>query len=310
MRNQKVFLLIITVSIGFCIQAQPSLYEDLDGMDKVLYDEHIYMGQPDADSIYVRQGFILNYAPNWRIPEWCAYHIIPDYLCTPKREKKYKSFRQDTDVPNGVVTDDYTGSGYARGHMVPYFAMGGDRGGVEGEISDLMDEALDPYDDKTVFQANYMSNIAPQDHSALNGAGGPWYALETKIRKVLVPNLKELYLVVGGIISDPDDYEVIENEKGDIAIPDKYYQVIIYRLESGDHITAAFLFPHVREKEDLPSRDVLDYLVPVDDVEELTGLDFFPDLSDAEENRIESEKNDDFWKQAFALKSYQKPCTR
>lgn len=88
-----------------------------------------------------------------------------------------------------------------------------------------------------------------------NGSGGPWYAQETKIRKKLVPQLKDLNIVVGGIVTDSVNYSTLINKKGktDIAIPDKYYQVFIYfDKDNNKHITAAFLFPNVRERHELP----------------------------------------------------------
>ena len=288
-----LWLLCLISNIGL----PQSFYDDLSLSDQKLYDEHIYKGQPDQAEIFVRQGYVMKYNFTYRIPEWVAYHVVPEYLKTPKREKKYKRFRKDNDIQNAVVNSDYTGSGYSRGHMAPYFAMGGDRD-KNGIRANLFDDSQDPYDDLTVFQANYMSNIAPQDQNALNGPGGPWYALETKIRVKLVPELKELHLVLGGIVSDSHNYPTLTNKKGktDIAIPNQYYQVLIYfDDEKNEHVTAAFLFPHVKEKKDLPYDDLIKYLVPIDSVEMLTGLDFFPKLDDSEEDEIEQNDNKSFW---------------
>lgn len=295
--NRLVFLFCLVIVFS-SLRAQ-KLYDDMTLSEKKLYDEHIIKGQPDPEMgpVFVRQGYILRYNEQYRIPDWVAYHIIPDYLKTPKREKKYAKFRTDPDMSNPVLNKDYTGTGYARGHMAPYFAMGGDRD-RDGVYSDLFDDSADPYDDLTVFQANYMSNIAPQDQNALNGAGGPWYALETTIRKKLVgKNHMELHVIVGGIIDDPDDYETMKGKYGDvgIAIPGQFFQVLIYKNEEGNYITAGFLFPHVKEPSDLPSEDLIDYLVPVDDIEKATGFDFLNQLSKTKQRQTESIDNKKFW---------------
>lgn len=272
--------------------------EELDSAEQTLYIEHLAFGAPvptaqNHEGIYVRQGYILQYNDTLRIPNWVAYHIIPDYLNTPKRDKKYKRFRTDPDVPNPVKDEEYTNSGYARGHLAPYFAMGGDRDG-DGIYADLEDEASDPEDDLTVFQANYMSNIAPQDQDALNGSGGPWYKLETAIRtKIVGLHKRELHLVLGGIFSDPQkpDYIIVNGDTTDIAVPDTFYQVLITQADNGFQ-TAGFIFPHVREKADLPYKNLIDYLVPVDSVEQMSGYNFFPSL-DIEST--ESQTNREFW---------------
>ncbi|MEK6781717.1 MAG: DNA/RNA non-specific endonuclease [Bacteroidota bacterium] len=274
-------------------------FSSLNATEKKLYKEHLVEGQPDgAAPVYVRQGFVLNYNDQYRIPNWVAYHIKPDYLKTPKRERKYKTFRTDPDTPNAVRNEDYTGTGYARGHMAPYFAMGGDRD-KNGVYSNAEDDNEDPHDDKTVFQANYMSNMTPQDQDALNGSGGPWYNLETFIRDKLVRKHKmELNIFTGSIVSDPQEYEVLENNEGvtDIAVPDQFYQIIIwYNKTSKEYITAAFLFPHVTEKEDLPYTELLDYIVTVDEVEKITGLNFLNQLSEAAQKKVESKTNLEFW---------------
>lgn len=277
-------------------------YADLSEPEAALYDEHIFQGQPvklgqEEEAVYVRQGYVLQYHEQWRIPNWIAYHIIPDYINTPKREKKYKKFRRDPDLGDEAVRhSDYTNSGYARGHMAPYFAMGGDRDG-DGIYSDLFEDDKDLYDDRTVFQANYMSNIAPQDHDALNGAGGPWYTLETAIRNKLIKKHKlELYLIVGTILSEPSSFQFLVTKKGvtDIMVPDRFYQVLITEDENGYH-AAGFLFPHVRERAHLPSKKLLDYLVPVDSIEQVTGYDFFVNV-EAKLSKTEKDKNMAYWK--------------
>ncbi|WP_109830096.1 DNA/RNA non-specific endonuclease [Reichenbachiella versicolor] len=299
-------LILLTIKTLLILGMYPchaqSSYQDLSAQERKYYDEHIYMGQPDDSKVFVKNAFVFRYNHEQRIPVWSAYHVVPDYLNTPSRKKKYKKFRKDPEIPNAVVTSDYTGSGYARGHYVPYFVLGGDRD-KDGIYSDLYDDSKDPQDDQTVFEGNMMTNIAPQDHNALNGAGGPWYALETKIRTKMIPKLKELHLIVGGIVSDPDNYEQVmhrQSKPTGIAIPDKFYQVIIYQDPiSKEHMTAAFLFPHVRERYELPYQETLDYMVPVDSVELLTGLNFFHELDDTEEDAIESETNRGFWEGFF-----------
>lgn len=71
--------------------------------------------------------------------------------------------------------------------------------------------------------------------------------------------------------------------------------LVYYDRTSESFITAAFLFPHVNDKRDLPSTELLDYLVTVDEIEAITGLDFLHELSTADQDKTESKKNFDFW---------------
>ncbi len=269
--------------------------------DTCFYKEHMYQWTTDTTDTFIRQGYVVKYNFEYKIPTWAAYHLKEDYLRTPKRKGKYSSFKRDPDVNDGVVTSNYTGSGYSRGHMVPFFASGGDRDG-DGELSDYFDDLKDPEDDLTVFQVNYMSNITPQDQDALNGSGGPWYSLETMIRTKLIPDLKELHLVVGSVVSDTCNLNKLVNSKGetDIVIPDKFYQVIIYHDKiAKEYRTLALLFPHVREKSKLPYKNLIDYVVTVDALEAEVGLDFFNGLPDAVEDAVEKSDNLAFWKKWF-----------
>lgn len=295
----NIYGLIICLVIATATTHAQKTFSELSGSNKKLYREHIVEGQPDGDAtVYVRQGYIMRYNTTYRIPEWVCYHIKPDYLNNPKRERRFSSFKTDNEVPNPVRDPDYTGTGYARGHMAPFFAMGGDRD-KNGVYSNAQDESEDPYDDKTVFEANYMSNITPQDQDALNGAGGPWYALETLIRETLVGDHEmELNVYAGAIVSDPDNYPVLKNRKGktDIAIPDQFYQILIYKeKETKEYTTAAFMFPHVTKKKDLPFDDLLDYMTTVDEIEDITGFDFLNKLPVAKQKKIESKTNREFW---------------
>jgi endonuclease G len=300
----KNMLFRIALGIYFLVTSLSGLYAqrtfaELTAKEKKLYNEHIVEGQPDGSApVYVRQGYVVRYNNKYRIPDWAAYHVKPDYLKTPKRERRFKVFRTDPDIQNPVVDEDYTGSGYARGHMAPYFVMGGDRN-RNGIYANAQVNSEDKYDDNTVYEANYMSNIAPQSQDALNGPGGPWYSLETAIRKKLVTkNKMELNVFAGSIILNPEDYFILQNKQGDtdIAIPDEFYQVLIYWNKSKKkYITAAFLFTHVEDPEDLPHDELMDYLVTVDEIEKKTGLDFLNKLSKAAQQETESKTNREFW---------------
>ncbi len=108
--------------------------------------------------------FVVGYAEDFLNPAWVFYRIgrAVDFRSFPR-----PGFRVDNDTEARVSTQDYTDSGFDRGHMAPNFAMGS-RFGAAGA--------------KDTF---IMSNVVPQFHS-LND--GQWGDLEEWIAGRKPPN--------------------------------------------------------------------------------------------------------------------------
>jgi endonuclease G len=255
--------------------------------ERELIDEHVFGGLPSLQNVDVRQGYVRGYLPEARVPLWVAYHVTPEYLDTPSREGRFSRFRRDPDVENAVVDNDYTGlkaaRGMVRGHLAPYAVMGGDR----DEDGRLAEEDED--DAETVFEANYMSNIAPQHHDAFNGAGGLWFALERRVQERWVRDRGGDVWVFAGSVIGPGDHERVGPEN-DILVPPMFFKIVVREpteeeLDEGDDLpkVLAFLFPHQRQAHG----DLEDFLVTVDVIEALTGLDFFSELNDEVEGVLE-----------------------
>ena len=240
-------------------------------------EEHVYGGLPGGDSVLVRNGFVLAYDPVRRVPSWVAYHIAPDYLNIPDRKGKYARFRADEAVQNPVDPDDYTNSGYHRGHLAPFFAMGGDRDRDGQYASDG-----DKEDAETVFQANRMSNIVPQ-FARFNGSGGLWYDLETWVREELVKGQGREAWVFAGCIFGPGAHRKIGPDE-DIWVPPMFFKIVVLKGPSDDRpVVLAFLLPHQSVTHKQKGEQTFPYfLVSVDVIEAMTGLDFFRGL-DAED---------------------------
>lgn len=259
--------------------------------DQALIEEHVFGGLPSqAASVQVRQGYVTSYDSAKRVPSWVAYHVEPDYLNTPTRQGKFSSFRNDPDVNNPVTDDDYDGlfsgpSNFARGHLAPYAVMGGDRDDDGNYAKDDDDDAL------TIFQANYMSNIAPQNHYNFNGSGGLWYKLERWIQDRVVEEHEQEVWVFAGCIFGPGEHEKVGPDN-DILVPAMFYKIVI-RQDPADDVpkVLAFLFPHQRSKHG----DIEDFLVSVNTIESLTGLDFLNELDDEIEDSVEAVDTWDFW---------------
>jgi len=257
-------------------------------------DEHCPWGLPSTQDLLIRTGYITSYDEDRRIPLWSAYHLEPEYRKTPQRKNRFSTFRKDREVENGVITEEYIGlistRGFARGHLAPFFVMGGDRNG-NGKLADLDKTISDEEDEKTIFEANLMTNIVPQHHSAFNGPGGIWFKVETYIRSQLV-DVEELDVwVVAGCVLGPKKMETTGKNQ-DIEVPPAYFQIIAVKETEVDFpMVAAFLLPHHRVKHG----EIQDYMVSVDVLEALTGLDFFSNLDDETENWLEDADTFENW---------------
>ena len=87
--------------------------------------------------------------------------------------------------------------------------------------------------------------------------------------------------------------ENIKDNKGKIGrtgvtVPGFFYKVV---YAPGARQMIAFVLPNTQEK-----RQLRDYAVTVDSVERLTNIDFFPQLSDTLENRLEAAVYYDSWR--------------
>ena len=241
----------------------------------------VYGGVPRPSSrVLVRNGYALSYYDAGRIPRWVAYRVEPDFLNTPDREGRFARFRDDPDLDSEPSPEEYTNSGYDRGHLFPYKAAGGDRDG-DGLYADQ-----DPDDAETVFQANYMSNIAPQTPSF--NRHGLWRRLESYIQDRLVGTQSRTVWVITGTILGSGETHFI-GPRRDIAVPTMFYKLVVYRPRgrsaSEPPTVLAFLFPHQAD----PHGEIEDFLVSVDVVENLSGLDFFSAPDDGIDEEVEAQ---------------------
>ncbi len=269
----------------------------------VLTAEHLFGGPPSAGPVLVRRGYVTEYDAARRVPRWAAWRAAPDYLNTPKRESRWSTFRTDPDMASPVRRTDYNNLlaefDLARGHIVPYFISGGDRNGdgTFAAVNSPSDLAIGDIDDAcTVFEINYMSNIAPQFHSTFNGAGGLWFALETKVRNDIVRAGKPIHIIAGTVFGNGATQTVGPN--ADIHVPHMFYKILI-----GEPGVVAFLFAHTQRigaKGCALDAALENCIVTVADIEAVTGLDFFAGLSDAAEAALEGTDGRAVWQVLLA----------
>jgi endonuclease G len=77
--------------------------------------------------------------------------------------------------------------------------------------------------------------------------------------------------------------------KEDVAVPNQFYKVLI-DTNSGKTKMIGFLMPHKASRKPL-----YEFVVSVDTIEKLTGIDFFPELEDEIETRLEASSSYKDW---------------
>ena len=197
--------------------------------------------------------YSLSYLEEHEQAEWVHYKLNSTMLKGEIPRKK--NYTIDRKVSTGSAkTSDYTNSGFDRGHLVPAADM--------------------KMDFTSVKEAAYMSNISPQKPKFNNGV---WSRLEKRIR--LRAKKSELYITTGGVLSSADLKKIGKNN---VSVPDQFYK-IIYDVKNQK------MFAYLMPNKKIESREK--YVVTVDSIEALTGIDFYHELDDELEDKLESTKN-------------------
>jgi endonuclease G len=76
-----------------------------------------------------------------------------------------------------------------------------------------------------------------------------------------------------------------------IRVPEAFFKVILAGVEKGKPRAIGFIYKNTEGNRSLDS-----YVNSIDQVERITGYDFFPALPDEVENRIEKEYELKYWR--------------
>lgn len=210
-----------------------------------------------TNQIVKHDYYTLSYNEKYEQAEWVAYELKKSNMGNNHFKRPY--FIEDPKVKTGSADyRNYKKSGYDKGHLCP----AGD-----------MEFAINAYND-TFFT----SNISPQLHDF---NAGVWNRLEQKVR-YWATKYDGIYVVTGGVLQP--SLKTIGQEK--VSVPNYFYKILLDN-SNGHYRMIAFLVPS--KNSDKP---IYDFVVSVDSLEKMTGIDFFPKLDDKIENSLE--KNSDY----------------
>ena len=203
----------------------------------------------------------MSYNTETRLPNWVAWHLTAEHA--NGEVPRDNAYYEDMDVPMPrAANEDYRGSGWTRGHLCP----AGDN----------------KWSEQAMRESNLLTNICPQ-HASLNS--GLWNQIERDCR-LWAERYGDLYIVCGPVLLNRE-HETIGRNK--IVVPEAFFKVIL--CMQGTPKAIGFV---VRNNEGRKRRD--QYVNSVDEVERITGYDFFPALPDSIEGRVEASSNLQDWR--------------
>lgn len=250
------------------------LHEELNNLklEKIREDLRL-VGMPEinaTDEIICHSAMCLVYEEKHEQAKWVAHIILPDIV--NGKEGRTNNFRKDTLVKTETADDDdyflkvkqpdgkikYDGFGYDRGHLAP--------------------SADFRWSKKALSESYYYSNMSPQLPEFNRQK---WADLEGIFREYVTSHTEtQLYVVTGPILYDT--LPKLERGKNKVTIPEFYYKVA---LDLTNNKAIGFIMPN--KKIEYPTAS---YAVPINDVEKITGINFFYQLNDSLEEVLESQK--------------------
>ncbi len=213
-----------------------------------------------SDQIIVHEGYTLRFNEAGKVADWVAYPLLPIEI-TGDTEREGSSFKADPAVSTGsALPTDYTKSGYDRGHLAP-----------AGDFK---------FSRRMMSETFLMSNMTPQ-LPAFNR--GIWKELETLVRGWGLRD-NGLYVVTGPVLGTPERPLVLPTigQANRVSVPEQFYKVILY-CHKPDIRMIGFLLNNEGSHEPLTG-----FVVPVREIERLTGIDFFPLIPDDLETMLET----------------------
>ena len=214
-----------------------------------------------SEEIIQKKYYTLNYNEDHEVANWVSYTLEKNQLRNCAQRKN--DFRPDPQVSTGSATlRDYKGSGFDRGHLIP-----------AGDMK-LSAQAMS--------ETFFLSNMSPQPGKFNQGK---WSHLENLIRAWAF-NYEKIWLYTGPVLVKGLQVIGVDN---DVSVPELYFKVVL-RKEGNSYKGIAFLM-----ETTVPHNDLSAYVVSINEVEELTGHDFFSFLDDSIEEQVESQREKRDW---------------
>lgn len=222
-------------------------------------------------------GYAIGFDCQYKMAAWTFHVVTPDI--TFGNVSRTNDFRKDTLVSCGSAEDsDYFLRTANKDGTVTYDGFGFDRG-------HLVPSADFKWSPVGLSETYFYSNMSPQRPEFNRDS---WAEIEGLVRKMVDAEQKILYVHTGPVFAN--DMTTLTRSIHQLKIPNLHYKIVA-DLSPNSLRGMAFLMPN-KKCELRPSN----YVVSIDSIEALTGLNFFPNLPDSTAQRLESKADFNAWK--------------
>ena len=251
----------ITCSLFFCCCVIANSEESSSKKPQKFGDlEKVIASNSQPSQMVKYEGFSLSFNKKMHVPNWVVWELTGEEVAGTYPRKD--NFRGDDNVAGSAEKWDYSYSGYDRGHMAP-----------AGDLK---------WSKKAMDESFYMTNMCPQAKSLNTGA---WKRLEEKCRQWATID-GAIIIVCGPVLTDPIN-EYIGDSR--VAVPQRFFKVILSPYVDEPR-GIGFIMPNSKVPGGMQAA-----AVSIDEVERVTGLDFFSSLPDEIENKVESQCKFHYW---------------
>jgi len=223
--------------------------------------------------VHTTHKYGVNYSIEWdftkKSQRWSCYQMYAENsVSNTSRYTGTPQYPSDPDIPSTYqfASDPYWNTGFDHGHICP--------------SADRLCSS------EANYQTFFLTNMQPQ----VNGFNsGVWSNMELRLRNWNRNSFRDtLYVCKGGTIDNAS--QILRTLKNGLIVP-KYFFMAVLCIKDQEYKAIGFWVEH----EDNDDDDLRKYAVSIDELEELTGIDFFCNLPDATEKAVESNVYPQSW---------------
>lgn len=238
----------------------------------------------DSEKLLHHPEYLINHNGNLRIPLWASYRLDASDVV---RRTRLDCFRKDVRLEDeeAAILDDYDEPTFDRGHLVPRADMN--------------------RSEETMLNTFVLSNMMPQYD---NFNQGVWRTFESSVR-AWAKDTGSVHVVTGAIFDkeaplgarDSDEDAEMVWPLFNLGIPTHFYKIVLHERPTGYVEAIAILLPHTDEDFPMTKRKweklawMEDNITSIDEIELLTGYDFFPDMPESQQRAVERSIASGLW---------------
>ncbi|MBR5131608.1 MAG: DNA/RNA non-specific endonuclease [Alistipes sp.] len=228
---------------------------------------------PNAVEVKVSSGGERNYTHYYDTATytslWTAYPLSSKHMGSLSRPGSWSyNPSLSTSVQVNLCSSSYNDN-YSRGHLIPNASRNG--------IKEMQTQTF------------YVTNSVPQIQDNFNG--GIWQTLEAALQSEA--KSETIYIVTGVAFAKEGEtktikYTTAKDDTKRVPVPNYFYKVVLkVKTNSSGVVTSASTVGFWFEHKTYSTTTFENYAVSVDQIEEWTGFDFFPNLPDTVEASAE-----------------------